>query len=290
MKPAVDTQVFETIAAYAAWRSKIHTSRPAARVGFVPTMGALHEGHATLIKQARRESDLVVVSIFVNPLQFGPHEDLDRYPRTFAKDLELCREAGVDAVFHPGVAEIYPAPLSEVTKVIPPERLIKHLCGEFRPGHFEGVATVVLKLFNIVAPTHAYFGEKDYQQLTVIRTMVSDLNVPVVIEGVPTVREKDGLALSSRNVYLTEKERALAPRLHQAISKVADAAAAGTPLKAALEEARNTVKSIPNAHLQYLDACDANTLEVLEEFSRPMVVLVAIKLGNVRLIDNVIVR
>jgi pantoate--beta-alanine ligase len=290
MKPAVDTQVFETIAAYQNWHKNIRREHPNARVGLVPTMGALHAGHGELIKRARSESDFVVVWIFVNPLQFAPHEDLDRYPRTFPADLKLCQELGADAVFHPSVSEIYPEGVQETTRVIPPKRLAQHLEGSFRPQFFEGVATVVLKFFNILQPDQAYFGEKDYQQLTIVKQMVADLKLPIEIKPVATVREKDGLALSSRNVYLSDAERVLAPKLHSAIRSVGEKAQNGESLKAALDGARRAVAEIPNAELQYLESCDANTLELLNEFRRPMVTLVAAKLGNVRLIDNVIIR
>jgi pantoate--beta-alanine ligase len=290
MKPAVDTQVFETIAAYQNWHKNLRREHPSARVGLVPTMGALHAGHGELIKRARSESDFVVVWIFVNPLQFAPHEDLDRYPRTFPTDLQMCRELGADAIFHPSVSEIYPEGVQETTKVVPPKRLAQHLEGVFRPHFFEGVATVVLKFFNILQPDQAYFGEKDYQQLTIVKQMVADLKLPIEIKAVATVREKDGLALSSRNVYLSEAERQIAPLLNKAIRSVGEAAQSGQGLKQALEAARAAVVQIPNAELQYLEACDANTLEPLNEFRLPMVTLVAAKLGNVRLIDNVIIR
>lgn len=290
MKPAVDTLVFETVQSYRDWLFKLRAEQPQAEVGLVPTMGALHEGHATLIRQARQECQRVVVSIFVNPMQFGPNEDFDRYPRTFPNDLEICRREGVDAVFHPGVQEVYARPLEEMTKVIPPTKLIDKLCGAFRPGHFEGVATVVLKLFTMLQPTKAYFGEKDYQQLTVIRRMVEDLNVPVDIVGVPTVRERDGLALSSRNVYLSEAERILAPKLHAALQHIAKTGRPGAPTKPAIDAARAQLADVPNLQLQYLEVCDANSLQFLDVFQNPFVVLVAAKLGNVRLIDNIVVR
>lgn len=277
-------QVVETIRDLRSWR-KVHP----ARVGFVPTMGALHEGHMSLVRKARQECDFVVVSIFVNPLQFGPHEDLNKYPRPLEKDLELCRQEGVDLVFHPTVDEMYTG--AETTKVVPPASIISTLCAPIRPGHFIGVATVVMKLFNMVGPDIAYFGEKDYQQLTVIRQMVADLNIPIEIIGVPTVRDQDGLALSSRNVYMSKEERLLAPKLHQVLCQVRDDSIDGkVSLKYALTRGREIIRQIPNTELQYLEACDANTLEALSEAMRPMVILVAAKLGNVRLIDNVVVR
>lgn len=290
MKPAVDTLVFETVQSYRDWLSKLRVQQPGVEVGLVPTMGALHEGHATLIRRARQECQRVVVSIFVNPMQFGPNEDFDRYPRTFPNDLEICRAAGVDAVFHPSVQEVYARPLEEMTKVIPPNELIDKLCGAFRPGHFEGVATIVLKLFTMLQPAVAYFGEKDYQQLTVIRRMVEDLNVPVKIIGVPTVREADGLALSSRNVYLTGTEREVAPKLQQALQQVVQASESRAAVKQAVEAARSELYKVPNLTVQYLEVCDANSLQFLESFRKPFVVLVAAKLGNVRLIDNIVVR
>ena len=181
-------------------------------------MGALHAGHASLIQRARRECGTVVVSIFVNPLQFDRAEDLDRYPRSLDADLALCREHGVDLVFAPSVAEMYPRPMAMAIDV---GTLADHLCGRYRPGHFEGVASVVLKLFGIVQPDRAYFGEKDAQQLAVVRRLVTDFNVPVTIVPVPTVREPDGLALSSRNVRLSADERLLAPTLYKALQRAA---------------------------------------------------------------------
>lgn len=277
-------QVVETVIDLKVWR-KAHSGR----VGFVPTMGALHEGHMSLVRRARQECDFVIVSIFVNPLQFGPHEDLNKYPRPLEKDLDLCRKDGVDLVFHPSVGEMYTG--TETTKVVPPASITSTLCAPIRPGHFIGVATVVSKLFNMVEPTVAYFGEKDYQQLIVIRQMVADLNIPIEIVGVPTLRDKDGLALSSRNVYMNEDERQLAPKLHEVLCQVRDQSLKGdVSLKYALARGKEIIRQIPNAELQYLEACDADTLEALDEARLPMVILVAAKLGNVRLIDNIIVR
>ena len=254
-------------------------------------MGALHEGHATLIKEARSQCRHVVVSIFVNPLQFGPTEDFGKYPRTFPADERLCRSLGVDAILHPGVEEVYPRPLAELTKIVPPSQLIERLCGLFRPGHFEGVATVVMKLLGMVEPSVAYFGEKDFQQLAVIKRMVADLDFPVSIVGVPTVREVDGLALSSRNVYLTPQQRSAAPSLYRALKLVADESLSGKqPLAQVLEQARSQISSLDGVTLQYLEACDPDSLMPLTEARRPMVVLVAAKFGTVRLIDNFLAR
>lgn len=292
MPSSVQIQVFEKLDDYRRWRCQLPAGeRETQALGFVPTMGALHEGHATLIRHARKTCRKVVVSIFVNPLQFGPNEDFSRYPRTFEQDLNLCRELGVDVVLHPPVDEIYPVPLSEMTRVAPPEQLIQRLCGLFRPGHFEGVATVVLKLFNIVQPSVAYFGEKDYQQLAVVRRMVRDLNLDVQIEGVPTVRESDGLALSSRNVYLDEQQRRLAPVLHKTITAVLNDSLTGQrSLGKCLDTGRRELGSLAGVELQYLEACDADSLEPLTQARLPMVVLVAAKFGAVRLIDNVVRR
>ncbi|MBX9876917.1 MAG: pantoate--beta-alanine ligase [Candidatus Obscuribacterales bacterium] len=279
-------QLVETVNDLKKWRHG-----KSGRVGFVPTMGALHEGHMSLVRRARQECESVIVSIFVNPLQFGPLEDLNKYPRPLEKDLELCRSENVDLVFHPSVEQMYTPGGGETTKVVPPTALTSKLCGTFRPGHFTGIATVVLKLFNMVEPTVAYFGEKDYQQLMVIRKMVADLNVPVKIVGVPTHRAEDGLALSSRNVYLTEEQRFLAPELYNILCKVRDETLSkGVSLKYSLARYREIIRQLPGTELQYLEACDADTLAELEEARLPMVILVAAKLGKVRLIDNLIVR
>lgn len=283
-------RVFDSIAEYRRFRRELVGNEKRPLVGFVPTMGALHEGHAALMRKARESCQNVVVSIFVNPMQFGPNEDYARYPRTFDRDVELCRLEGVDAILHPSVEEIYPSPIAEITHVVPPERLVKRLCGLFRPGHFEGVATVVMKLFAIAQPEVAFFGEKDYQQLTIIKQMVSDLNLDMRIEGVPTVRESDGLALSSRNAYLTSDQRKLAPRLQATISRVKDQILQG---KLAVDEAVASGKkqlSESGFDVQYLEVVDAETLSTLKQAFTPLVVLVAAKLGAVRLIDNVIAR
>lgn len=261
------------------------------RVGFVPTMGALHEGHLSLMRAARNECDRVVASIFVNPLQFAPHEDFGKYPRTFQRDLELMSAEGVDAVFYPNEKEMYPEGRESVTRVVPPCELADCLEGHFRPGFFTGVATVVAKLFNIVLPEAAFFGEKDYQQLLVVKRMVGDLNLPIQVTPVATVREADGLALSSRNVYLSEEERKIAPMLNRTLNFVKDAAQSGQlSLEAALEKGRADLKALPDVELQYLEARQADTFQPAAQFELPMVVVLAAKLKNVRLIDNVVVR
>ena len=294
MKASLRTKLLQTVSELKRWRLFLsYQEEPANRpmLGFVPTMGALHDGHLSLIQAASAGCRHVLVSIFVNPLQFGAGEDLERYPRPFEKDMDLCRQAGVSAVFHPSPAEIYRQGQDAITRVIPPKELIGHLCGAFRPGHFEGVATVVAKLFGLVEPDVAYFGEKDYQQLTVVRRMVIDLDMPVTIVGVPTGREPDGLAMSSRNAYLDKEQRRLAPALYETLCYVRDQAVSGRlPLAQALAEGRARLSRIPGVTLEYLEACRPDTLRPLAQFEGEMVVLVAAKFGDVRLIDNVIGR
>ncbi|BDG60514.1 pantothenate synthetase [Caldinitratiruptor microaerophilus] len=257
------------------------------RHGFVPTMGYLHEGHMALVERARANCDVVTVSIFVNPLQFGPQEDYARYPRDLDRDLAMLREARVDAVFAPSVAEMYP---EEPLVFVEPTRLSDHLCGASRPGHFRGVATVVLKLFNIVQPDVAYFGEKDAQQLAIIRRMVRDLNVPVEIVGVPTVRAADGLALSSRNAYLGPEERAAAPVLYRALQLARDRILAGERdpgrVKAAMREC---IAAEPQVRIDYVEIVDAGSLQPVERIEGRVLVAVAAFAGPSRLIDNVTV-
>jgi pantoate--beta-alanine ligase len=247
-------------------------------------MGALHAGHASLITQARRETATVVVSIFVNPLQFDRPEDLERYPRSLDADLALCRTLGVDVVFAPSPGEMYPVPLELTVEV---GRLADHLCGRYRPGHFQGVATVVLKLFQIVQADKAYFGEKDAQQLAIVRRLVSDLNVPVSIVGVPTVREPDGLALSSRNARLNAAERPLATALYRALKQVKEAVAAGISDPAELK--RRGSEQIPRddrLKLEYLEIVEPVDCQPVSTVEGPVVVAGALWVGATRLIDN----
>ncbi|MBU6453041.1 MAG: pantoate--beta-alanine ligase [Cyanobacteria bacterium REEB67] len=264
-------------------------------LGFVPTMGALHDGHLELVRRARASCDKVLVSIFVNPYQFAPTEDFSKYPRTFERDLALLTEAGVDCVFYPSEAEMYPHGRDGIVSVLPPSPLNDTLEGAFRPTFFRGVATIVLKLFTLVQPHRAYFGEKDYQQLLVIEALCRDLNLPVEIVPVQTVREADGLAMSSRNAYLDVEKRQLAPVLHTSLLSVVEASLAGVELADALQSAKKRLGDEARAaelevELQYLSVCHATTLEPLDRFVLPFVVLVAAKLGEVRLIDNVVVR
>ena len=255
------------------------------KVVLVPTMGALHEGHRELIRHARRTPGATVtaVSIFVNPLQFGAGEDLGRYPRPLEADLEVCREEGVELVFLPGAADMYPDG-ADITIV--PGRLGSELEGEVRPGHFGGVLTVVAKLFHIVAPDVAFFGEKDYQQLVLVKKMVRDLNFPVAVVGVPTVREPDGLALSSRNAYLTPGQRPVAATLQRALSAGAAVSAQGP--QAVLDAARAVLAEEPALEVQYLELRDPDLgPDPLAGRAR---LLVAARLGSTRLIDNVSVQ
>lgn len=255
------------------------------RIGLVPTMGALHEGHASLIRLAASKVDWVVVSIFVNPTQFAPGEDFDRYPRTLEADAALCADAGASAIFAPNPREIYPKPLLTWVEV---DELGKHLCGPSRPGHFRGVATVVLKLFNIVLPDVAVFGAKDAQQLRIIQRMVIDLNVPTLIEVGPTVREADGLALSSRNRYLSLAERSAAPGIHRALHGIRARVAAGETdaerLRSALEA---ELIAIPGARVDYASIVDDATLQPIAKIEAPALAAVAVVLGKTRLIDNI---
>jgi len=265
-------------------RAALDARKPAGLIGFVPTMGALHAGHASLIERARHDCATVVVSIFVNPLQFDRPDDLQRYPRSLDTDVALCRSLGVDLVFAPPVDEMYPAPPECGVSV---GRLADHLCGRFRPGHFAGVATVVLKLFQIVQSDRAYFGEKDGQQLAIVRRMVSDFNIPVRIVGVPTVREADGLALSSRNQRLDAEERALAPSLYRALHRVRGDIAAG--IADVDELKRSGATEIPADHrlkLEYLEIVDPGEMQPVKQVQGPVVAAGALWVGNTRLIDN----
>ena len=254
-------------------------------IGLVPTMGALHAGHEKLIQTARAECDVLVVSIFVNPLQFGPNEDFARYPRPLAQDLEVCERNGADFVFVPSVQEMYPLPQVTFVDV---ERVSEHLCGKFRPGHFRGVATVVLKLLNVVRPHRAYFGEKDMQQLLVIRRMVSDLNLPVLIAGVPTVRESDGLALSSRNRYLNAEERKAASALHRALQEAANRIQAGEQDAAKVRQgAVALLNDSGMIRVEYFEIVDPVELQPVDTIKGPVRIAAAIWIGTTRLIDNV---
>ena len=255
------------------------------RIGFVPTMGALHAGHARLIEVARNECDLVVVSIFVNPTQFGPKEDFAKYPRTLDADRELCANAGADVIFAPEASEIYPPGFRTSVEV---QGLQDQLCGASRPGHFRGVCTVVLSLFHIARPDVAYFGQKDAQQVLIIRRMVRDLNVPIEIRTVPTVRDADGLALSSRNRYLNADERRHAPVLFQSLRQAEQLIAAGERNPARIErEIGERLATVPNLRIDYIRAVSAETLESPAVLHGQTLIAVAVFLGTTRLIDNI---
>jgi len=267
-------------------RAALTARRESGAIGLVPTMGALHAGHARLVERARAECATVVVSIFINPLQFDRADDLARYPRPLEADLALCERLGVDAVFAPSAEEIYPEPPDVRVHV---GQTAKYLCGAFRPGHFDGVATVVLKLFDIVQPDVAYFGEKDAQQLAIIRRMVADLNVPVKIAPVATVREADGLALSSRNQHLNAAERALAPALFRALTAAKNAVAAGVSDAEAVKRAvTGTVPVDDRLRIEYLELVDPRTFQPVERITGPVVAAGALWVGSTRLIDNVL--
>jgi len=271
-------KVAKSLAAIRVWRKQ-----RCGRVVFVPTMGALHDGHAALIRAARKlagRSGAVVVSIFVNPTQFGPKEDFAAYPRPLTRDLAICRLYRADAAFVPSPREMY---FEDRSISVEESALSQNLCGRTRPGHFQGVCTVVAKLFLIVQPTHAIFGEKDWQQLAILRRMVRDLNFPVEIVGHPTIREPDGLATSSRNAFLTHEERALAPQIHAALLAGAEKS---SPVSA-IATASRLIKKIPGVFIDYVEAVDAATLETLKNRRQPGRLAAALFLGRTRLIDNV---
>jgi len=277
----------EVIESIQRLRDRVAPARQAGQqIALVPTMGALHAGHRRLIDLARAESDVVVVSIFVNPMQFDREDDLLKYPRMLESDIQLCASSGVDVVFAPAAAEMYPAPLLCTVDV---GRVADHLCGRHRPGHFRGVATVVMKLFQIAQPDRAYFGQKDAQQLAVIRHLVSDLNVPVEIVGVPTVREADGLALSSRNQRLAPEERRAAPVLYEALGVARQQITSGVTNVAEIREmATGITEQRPGVKLEYLEIVDPDEMQPVERVEGPVVVAGAIWVGGTRLIDNLL--
>ncbi|NUO08776.1 MAG: pantoate--beta-alanine ligase [Candidatus Brocadia sp.] len=255
-------------------------------IGFVPTMGALHEGHLSLVRQARKENDKVVVSIFVNPLQFGKNEDLKQYPRTLDNDCKLLSHEGVDVVFHPDASEMYQDGFC--TSVIL-ERLEDKLCGKLRPGHFRGVAVIVLKLFNLIKPDIAYFGQKDFQQTVVIKRMVSDLHIDVTVKILPTIRDEDGLALSSRNAYLSETEKKDALCLFNALRKAQSLVNTGVEnTEEIVQEMEKIITSCQSATIDYISIVNPETLEAEQKVHSGNVVTLAIRIGKTRLIDNII--
>lgn len=259
------------------------------QIAFVPTMGNLHAGHVSLVQIAAQRADFVVASIFVNPMQFGAGEDLDKYPRTLAADQEKLLAAGCHLLFHPDVAEIYPHGMGDQTRVSVPG-VSEGLCGASRPGHFEGVATVVTKLFNMVQPDLAVFGEKDYQQLAVIRALVQDLNMPIQIIGAPTQRAEDGLALSSRNGYLSDEQRATAPALYRGLQTIAQELRRGARDYARLIETTQAQQRTAGFIPDYLEIRNAVNLRPAQVDDHHLVILTAAQLGSTRLIDNLVVE
>jgi len=254
-------------------------------IGFVPTMGALHEGHLSLVRKARKETDKVIVSIFVNPMQFSPHEDLKKYPRPFAKDKELCKQAGADIIFSPPPDGIYPEGFKTFINM---KGLPEVLCGHSRPGHFSGVMTVVAKLFNITEPDIAYFGLKDFQQLAIIKQMVRDLNMAVSIKAMPIIREKDGLAMSSRNQYLTPDLRIQATCLYKALTQARDWVKKGECSSSkVISQMKAIIKKVKEARIDYVTIVDRNTLQAIPRIQKgKSLIVLAVFIGKTRLIDN----
>ena len=257
-------------------------------VVLVPTMGYFHEGHLSLMREGRRRSDLLVVSLFVNPTQFGPNEDFKNYPRDFERDGKMAEGVGTDILFAPEVGSMYPPDHQTVVRV---EKVTQNLCGRSRPAHFQGVTTVVLMLFEIVMPSAAIFGEKDYQQLVTIKQMVRDLHMSVEVVGMPTVREADGLAMSSRNTYLLPEERKAARSLYGSLQKAQELLQKGEQnVDRILQEMKRILQSEPLVRIDYVQVCDARTLEDVKRIERDVVVALAAYLGKTRLIDNLVFR
>lgn len=276
----------ELLRTIADLRAKISSvRRDGTAIGLVPTMGAMHAGHGRLMERAVGDNGFVAVSIFVNPTQFNRADDYQSYPRDLDADIEFCERHKVDAAFVPTADEMYLSmPLTTVTV----DRLTEHLCGPYRPGHFEGVATVVTKLLNIVQPDRAYFGEKDRQQLAVIRRAVNDLNIPVEVVGVPTLREPDGLALSSRNQLLSSEERQAAPILYRALQKAEDLVRAGETCPGeVMKQGLALIESEPSAQVEYFEVVDPDELQPVDEIDAPVLIAGALWLGATRLIDNI---
>jgi len=257
------------------------------KIGFVPTMGALHVGHISLIEKAAKSCDFIVVSIFVNPTQFGPAEDFNKYPRPLKADLEICKKAGVDAVFVPSTKQMYPQQNLTWVNV---EKLTDQLCGRFRPGHFRGVATVCAKLFNIVQPDIAFFGQKDAQQTLVIRRMVADLNMSLKIIVCPTIREADGLAVSSRNRYLTDKQKKQAAYIYKSLQKARQMIDAGDKnCGAVISLMRKILNQAPSIEIEYINIVDAETAQITTRIAGKVLIAIAVRIGSTRLIDNILI-
>jgi pantoate--beta-alanine ligase len=277
----------EFITSVRQMQEKACKARSAGRtIAFVPTMGYLHEGHASLLREGRKRGDLLVLSIFVNPTQFGAGEDFEKYPRNLERDAGIAGETGVDIIFTPDAREMYPEGYQTYVNV---EGLTLPLCGASRPGHFRGVTTVVAKLFNIVAPHTAFFGEKDFQQLAVIRRMVADLNMNIEIVGMPIVREADGLAMSSRNAYLSDGERKSALCLSRALSAIGDCHRQGqSSVKTLRDKAMEIIQAEPSAEVEYAEFRHKDTLEAVEQAYDDTLLALAVRIGKTRLIDNMI--
>jgi len=266
----------------------VQARRDGKTIGIVPTMGALHEGHFSLIRRCRAECSFAAVSIFVNPTQFAPDEDLDKYPHNFEADYRACRDLGVDLIFAPATTEMYPRKNLTWINV---EKITNHLCGTSRPNHFRGVCTIVAKLFNIIQPDIAWFGQKDAQQLVVIRRMVADLNMPVDIRSCPTVRETDGLAISSRNDYLNSDQRRQGLCLNQALCRAREMVIDGTTdANIIIEAMRLIIEKQPDASIDYISIVDNDLLQPIAEIDRPALIALAVRIGPARLIDNIIVE
>lgn len=298
-------RLFTTIAALRCYLRlcRLDKSKPELAIGFVPTMGALHVGHLSLIERARQENDIVIVSIFVNPLQFGPTEDFQQYPRTLEQDRQLCEQAGVDTIFAPSAEELVMgdgnnsdlSPVSErsspMTTVVPPASMTSILCGNFRSGHFQGVATIVTKLLNLVQPDRAYFGQKDAQQVAIIRHLVRDLNFPVEIVSCATVREPSGLAYSSRNQYLTPEQKEQATVLYHSLQQAQQAFRSGESCSVALiATVKAELATVPTIKPEYVELVHPNTLRPLEKVEEVGLLAIAARLGSTRLIDNILLR
>jgi pantoate--beta-alanine ligase len=279
------TRIIETLAGIQAYVTACR--KRGMHVGFVPTMGAFHEGHLTLMREARRNNDAVIVSIFVNPIQFTAGEDFDRYPRRLDQDTKMADSEGVDVIFSPSVAEMYPKGFDTY---VDQTDLPAKLCGEFRVGHFRGVMTIVTKLFNIIKPDVAYFGQKDYQQSLIIRRTVTDLNLEVAIKVLPTVREEDGVAMSSRNVYLGPKQRKDATCLIEALRRAEDLVNGGeSSASRVAAEMKRLIRRVKGTRVEYVAIVNSDTLEPVKEIKGKTLIALAVRIGKARLIDNVIV-
>ncbi|WP_425589597.1 pantoate--beta-alanine ligase [Fictibacillus terranigra] len=278
-------KIIKSISEMSAFSAEAKAERRS--IGFVPTMGYLHEGHASLLEQSKKQNDFCILSIFVNPLQFGPNEDFDRYPRDFERDEQVARNYGVDAVFYPDVKEMYPSEPSVTMRV---NKRVDTLCGRTREGHFDGVATVLTKLFHIISPDRVYFGMKDAQQVAVVQGLISDLNFPVELVPCPTVREEDGLAKSSRNVYLSERERQEAPALYRTLREAAERLLERENITHIKEKMVEYLEKQTSGKVDYFEILSYPELEEAHETDREMIIALAVQFKNARLIDNITIN